>query len=108
MSNTNPYFPALDRAKFALTVRFRVKPESVPAFRNLLVARVATARKDEAVVDFRLFDTEDPHEFLVFESFPSRAAWSEFAQRPETKTFLAEVAALLAAPFEAQKLELVG
>lgn len=107
MSVTHSHYPALDRAQFALTVRFRVKPESVATFRTLLVARVATARQDETVVDFRLFNTEDPHVFLVFESFASRATWTEFAQRPETKTFLAEVAPLLASPFEAQKLELI-
>jgi quinol monooxygenase YgiN len=101
------YYPDLDRATFALTVRFHVQEEHVGTFAALLRARVLASRRDEAVVDFRLFTSEDPHVFVVFESFTSRAAWAAFSKHPDTIAFLASVAPLQASPYAVQFLSLV-
>lgn len=101
------YYPELDRAKFALTVRFHVKAEHVGTFAELLRARVVAARQDDAVVDFRLFTTDTPHVFVVFESFTSRAAWTAFSKHPDTTAFLASVAPLQASAYGVQFLDLV-
>jgi quinol monooxygenase YgiN len=102
-----PHYLELDRAKFALTVRFHVKAEHVGTFAERLRRRVVAARRDEAVVDFRLFTTDAAHVFVVFESFTSRAAWTAFSKHPDTVAFLASVAPLQAAPYAVQFLDLV-
>jgi quinol monooxygenase YgiN len=101
------YYPELDRATFALTVHFRAKAEHREALRAKLVERVAVARHDDAVVDFRLFTAEDPQSFTVFESFPSREAWTRFAKVPETSAFLESIAHMLESPYTVARLELV-
>ncbi len=66
--------------------------------------RVAQASRDGAVVDFRLFATDDPQVFPAFERFRGKDAFDAFARTPESGAFVERLKPLLAAPLKARML----